>query len=310
MTHTPPPSIPSGAPTPLGASHDASRDASHDASPRTSPHTTFSASSSAAPTSSVPSPGTAFVPPPVAERPAAARRKRNSANCDIFDQRIPDPLTDAWSQAFAAAHDNGPFTDPLEEALGATHAASFREALRDSSDGSREQAVKALLDTRPLRSLSDEEFEGFLYWSRMYPSRSRFMPGNAEWVTPRRDITVRVALETLRERMQQAAASVELVARLERDYEDENLLPDDDEAVVVSAAVRDNLREALGMLGVIERALERGTPNGLSPFPTPSPSPYPSSYASAYGDDLASHQPQDREARESAGRYQVLALAA
>lgn len=148
----------------------------------------------------------------------------------------------------------------------------------------------ALLDLRPLADFSDADLDGFLYQSRMCPTRSRFMPGNAEWLTPRRDITVRVALETVRERLQQAAACAELVARLERDYIDEDTHSDDDEALIVAAAVRDNLREALGMLGVVEVGLQRAAQGG----------------GSATSKDA---EPVLR-AEEPLGRYQVLALAA
>lgn len=150
--------------------------------------------------------------------------------------------------------------------------------------------VTAFLDLRPLSDLSEADLEGFLYRSRMCPTRSRFMPGNAEWLTPRRDITVRVALETVRERMQQAAACAELVARLERDYMDEDTLSDDDEALIVAAAVRDNLREALGMLGVVEVGLQRVAQGGRYALPKEAV-PLP-------------------RAEEPLGHYQVLALAA
>lgn len=151
--------------------------------------------------------------------------------------------------------------------------------------------ASALLDQRPLADLTPPEFESFLYRSRMCPTRSRFMPGNAEWLVPRRDITVRVALETVRERMQQAVACAELVARLERDYLDEDTQSDDDEALVVAAAVRDNLREALGMLGVVEAGLQR-----MSREVRDERAP-----------ETGSAQDVVEEAR---GRYEVLALAA
>ncbi|SEK65684.1 hypothetical protein SAMN05216359_102573 [Roseateles sp. YR242] len=173
------------------------------------------------------------------------------------------------SSAHPSPHPSAPSFDTADSPRSSQDSANSQ-----CFSGDSQASVGALLDSRPLRDMNEVEFEGFLYWSRMYPSRSRFMPGNAEWLAPRRDITVRVALETLRERMQQAAASVELVARLERDHVDENPLPDDDEALVVSAAVRDNLREAMGMLGVIERALERGTPTDMPPFTPDNPSGY------------------------------------
>ncbi|UXH79362.1 hypothetical protein [Roseateles amylovorans] len=119
-------------------------------------------------------------------------------------------------------------------------------------------AIVPLLDIKPLLRLDDETFDDFLYLCRMYPSRSRFPCGNLDWLAPRRDITVRAALASLRERLQQAAAAIELVARLERDFVDENPLPDDDEAVVVAANVRDLIRGAMAMLGIIERALGLG----------------------------------------------------
>ncbi len=152
--------------------------------------------------------------------------------------------------------------------------------------------VVALLDLRPLSDLSDADLDGFLYRSRMCPTRSRFMPGNAEWLAPRRDITVRVALETVRERMQQAAACAELVARLERDYIDEDTHSDDDEALIVAAAVRDNLREALGMLGVVEVGLQRIAQGGR------------------YAMSADAHAEPAPRAEEPLGHYRVLALAA
>ncbi|WAC74770.1 hypothetical protein OU995_08735 [Roseateles sp. SL47] len=205
---------------------------------------------------------------------------------ELLDELLADPLAGPFNTAFGDLTSD-PCGEPSLPASGPAQ-----------GEPSRPFTMMALLDSRPLRDLDDAEFEEFLYASRMYPSRSRFMPGNAEWLAPRRDITVRVALETLRERMQQAVASAELVARLERDYQDESPLPDDDEALLVAAAVRDNLREALGMLGVIERALAR---------------------ESAAGDRDVSLAPSsdrgwgsfpEHEVREPVPTYRVLALAA
>jgi hypothetical protein len=116
---------------------------------------------------------------------------------------------------------------------------------------------RRLLELRPLLRLNREEFEAFLYQSRMYPSLSRFTPGNVEYCVPRRDITVGLAMKTLRERIEHAAVIAELVCRLKRDDE-EGALCNDDEAVVASAAIRDALRESLGMLGVCEQAVRDG----------------------------------------------------
>lgn len=116
-----------------------------------------------------------------------------------------------------------------------------------------------LLSHRPLRRLSADEFEEFLYRSRMYPTYSRFAPGNAEFLTPRRDISVAMALATMRQRTQHALAVAEMAARLERALMDgDSRLEDDDEAILAAATIRDTLREALGMLGVMEQALRDG----------------------------------------------------
>lgn len=119
---------------------------------------------------------------------------------------------------------------------------------------------RRLLELRPLLRLNGEEFEAFLYQSRMYPSLSRFAPGSVEYCVPRRDITVGLAMKTLRERIEHAAVIAELVCRLKRDDEEEGALCNDDEAVVATAAIRDDLREALGMLGVYEQAIRDGEP--------------------------------------------------
>lgn len=117
---------------------------------------------------------------------------------------------------------------------------------------------RRLMELRPLLRLNGEEFEAFLYQSRMYPSLSRFAPGSVEYFVPRRDITVGLAMKTLRERIEHAAVIAELVCRLKRDDEEEGALCNDDEAVVATAAIRDDLREALGMLGVYEQAIREG----------------------------------------------------
>ncbi|WP_431052275.1 hypothetical protein [Roseateles sp. L2-2] len=117
---------------------------------------------------------------------------------------------------------------------------------------------RRLLELRPLLRLNGEEFEAFLYQSRMYPSLSRFAAGGVEYFVPRRDITVGLAMKTLRERIERAAVIAELVCRLKRDDEEEGALCNDDEAVVASGAIRDDLREALGMLGVYEQAIRDG----------------------------------------------------
>jgi hypothetical protein len=117
---------------------------------------------------------------------------------------------------------------------------------------------RRLLELRPLLRLNGEAFEAFLYQSRMYPSLSRFAPGSVEYFVPRRDITVGQAMKTLRDRIEHAAVIAELVCRLKRDDDEEGALCNDDEAVVASAAIRDDLREALGMLGVFEQAIRDG----------------------------------------------------
>ncbi|ANH68047.1 hypothetical protein [Mitsuaria sp. 7] len=119
---------------------------------------------------------------------------------------------------------------------------------------------RRLLELRPLLRLNNEAFEAFLYQSRMYPTLSRFAPGNVEYCVPRRDITVGLAMKTLRERIEHAAVIAELVCRLKRDDDEEGALCNDDEAVVATAAIRDDLREALGMLGVYEQAIRDGVP--------------------------------------------------
>ncbi|MBO9685183.1 hypothetical protein [Roseateles chitosanitabidus] len=116
-----------------------------------------------------------------------------------------------------------------------------------------------LLSYRPLRRLDTDEFEEFLYRSRMYPTFSRFAPGSAEFLTPRRDISVGTAIASLRQRMQHALAVAEMAARLERALLDgDSRLDDDDEAILAAASIRDTLREALGMLGVLEQAFGDG----------------------------------------------------
>ena len=117
---------------------------------------------------------------------------------------------------------------------------------------------RRLMELRPLLRLNGEAFEAFLYQSRMYPSLSRFAPGSVEYFVPRRDITVGLAMKTLRERIEHAAVIAELVCRLKRDDEEEGGLCNDDEAVVATAAIRDDLRAALGMLGVYEQAIREG----------------------------------------------------
>ena len=107
--------------------------------------------------------------------------------------------------------------------------------------------------------MPEDEFEEFLYRSRMYPTYSRFAPGNAEFLAPRRDISVAMAIATLRQRMQHALAVAEMAARLERALmEGDSRLEDDDEAILAASAIRDTLREALGMLGVLEQAFGDG----------------------------------------------------
>ncbi|WP_141100589.1 hypothetical protein [Roseateles aquatilis] len=116
-----------------------------------------------------------------------------------------------------------------------------------------------LLNHRPLRRMSADQFEEFLYRARMYPTFSRFAPGNAEFFAPRRDVSVAMALATLRKRIEHAVAIAEMVARLERAHvDDDSRLDDDDEAVIAVSGIRDDLREALGMLGVVEQALRDG----------------------------------------------------
>jgi len=117
---------------------------------------------------------------------------------------------------------------------------------------------RLLQNIQPLLRLNREEFEAFLYQSRMYPSLSRFAAGGVEYFVPRRDITVGVAMKTLRERIEHAAVIAELVCRLKREDDEEGGLCNDDEAVVATAAIRDDLREALGMLGVYEQAIRDG----------------------------------------------------
>ncbi len=117
---------------------------------------------------------------------------------------------------------------------------------------------RRLMELRPLLRLNGEEFEAFLYQSRMYPSLSRFAAGSVEYFVPRRDITVGLAMKTRRDRIEHAAVIAELVCRLKRDDEEDGALCNDDEAVVASAAIRDDLREALGMLGVYEQAIRDG----------------------------------------------------
>jgi len=116
----------------------------------------------------------------------------------------------------------------------------------------------ALEHIRPLLRLNPEEMEAFLLESRMYPSLSRFALGSVEFFVPRRDITVGLAMRTLRERLQRAAVIAELVCRLQDD--DEGAMDSDDEAVIAAAAIRDDLREAMGMLGVYELAVRDGVP--------------------------------------------------
>lgn len=113
-----------------------------------------------------------------------------------------------------------------------------------------------LLSLRPLESLSHDDFEDFLLAARMYASNSRFAPPAGQRFAPRRDTSVKAALNGLRVRVEQAAAAAQLVAHVERDYEPDDALADDDEALVVAASIRDTLRQALAMLGVVELALE------------------------------------------------------
>ncbi|MBB3281875.1 hypothetical protein [Mitsuaria sp. BK037] len=117
---------------------------------------------------------------------------------------------------------------------------------------------EVLEQIRPLEGMTREEFEAFLYSSRMYPSLSRFEPACVEYFVPRSDITVGLAMKTLRERIEHAAVVAELVYRLKRDDDEDGALCNDDEAVIASAAIRDDLREALGMLGVYEQAIRDG----------------------------------------------------
>lgn len=117
---------------------------------------------------------------------------------------------------------------------------------------------EVLEQIRPLEGMTREEFEAFLYSSRMYPSLSRFEPACVEYFVPRSDITVGLAMKTLRERIEHAAVVAELVYRLKRDDDEDGALCNDDEAVIASAAIRDDLREALGMLGVYEQAVREG----------------------------------------------------
>ncbi len=117
---------------------------------------------------------------------------------------------------------------------------------------------RVLDNIRPLQRMNREEFEAFLYVSRMYPSLSRFEPSGVEFFVPRRDITVGLAMRTLRERLEHAACIAELVCRFKREDQEEGALCNDDEAVVAAAAIRDATREALGMLGVYEQAVREG----------------------------------------------------
>jgi len=117
---------------------------------------------------------------------------------------------------------------------------------------------RVLDNIRPLQRMNREEFEAFLYVSRMYPSLSRFEPAGVEFFVPRRDITVGLAMRTLRERLEHAACIAELVCRFKREDQEEGALCNDDEAVVAAAAIRDATREALGMLGVYEQAVREG----------------------------------------------------
>ncbi|MET0209939.1 MAG: hypothetical protein ABW220_12925 [Burkholderiaceae bacterium] len=119
-------------------------------------------------------------------------------------------------------------------------------------------ALQSLMTYRPLRGFTCDQLDAFMHRSRMVPSCSRFEHGVGRWVVPRRDITVRAAMATLRERLQQGAAMAEVIAQLEREFVDENPMDEDDESVVVASGIRDCLREALGMLGVFEQALTDG----------------------------------------------------
>lgn len=191
----------------------------------------------------------------------ASRTKRSEGKASL----TADPTTTA--AALAAAR----FGERLQAQKAAAQASANPRSARRASVviGSDQRTGWAsvatdrlvpLLELKPLLSLDDEAFDDFLYQTRMYPSRSRFPCGNLDWLAPRRDITVRAAMACLRERLQQAAAAGELVARLERDFLDEDPLPDDDEAVVVAANVRDLIRGALAMLGIVERALHQADP--------------------------------------------------
>lgn len=159
------------------------------------------------------------------------------------ETRAPAAVSSATHGATAAfAPGAAPANDPLPHSL-----PDFSEIEQD------------LLSYRPLRRLSSDEFEEFLYRSRMYPTYSRFAPGNAEFLAPRRDISVAMAIATLRQRMQHALAVAEMAARLERALmEGDSRLEDDDEAILAASAIRDTLREALGMLGVLEQAFGDG----------------------------------------------------
>lgn len=187
---------------------------------------------------------------------AAARFSGASAFSDSLDDELDDdPGADLVARALDASGGNGvpPAPPPPFGAEGAAAAPAPRPAKTLFMQ-------RRLLELRPLLRLNGQEFEAFLYQSRMYPSLSRFAPGSVEYCVPRRDITVGLAMKTLRERIEHAAVIAELVCRLKRDDEEEGALCNDDEAVIATAAIRDDLREALGMLGVYEQAIRDGVP--------------------------------------------------
>jgi hypothetical protein len=183
---------------------------------------------------------------------AAAARFRAPAtfHASLDDELDEDPGADLAAEALDAGSGRGGPPAPPLSASSAAAAPAPRSAKTLFMQ-------RRLLELRPLLRLNGEEFEAFLYQSRMYPSLSRFAPGSVEYFVPRRDITVGLAMKTLRERIEHAAVIAELVCRLKRD-DDEGALCNDDEAVVAAAAIRDDLREALGMLGVYEQAIRDG----------------------------------------------------
>lgn len=180
---------------------------------------------------------------------AAARAARFHGPAS-FPDSLDDELDDDPGAALAAAlaHDAGNDEPPPPPPAAAPAPRPAKTLFMQ----------RLLQNIQPLLRLNREEFEAFLYESRMYPSLSRFAAGGVEYFVPRRDITVGLAMKTLRERIEHAAVIAELVCRLKREDDEEGGLCNDDEAVVATAAIRDDLREALGMLGVYEQAIRDG----------------------------------------------------